>query len=124
MRIIRPSISSMTASVIGFERSSSTRSRQAASQRSIHGRVTTEDRGPPRRRALIGPTIDHAGPRLYTEKKLGSGCQEAGVSAATIEAVASANAQPSSIDIACPSSYRAVYVAVLRRVSVRAGQRA
>jgi len=36
MRIIRPSSSSITASVIGLERSSSASSLQAASHRSIH----------------------------------------------------------------------------------------
>jgi hypothetical protein len=44
IRIIRPSISSMTASVIGFERSSSARSLHAASQRSIQRVVARADR--------------------------------------------------------------------------------
>src|SRR6476469_2094917 len=48
MRIMRPSISSMTASVIGFERERSARSLQASSQRSIHRVAAGADRDEPR----------------------------------------------------------------------------
>ena len=59
MRIIRPSISSMTASVIGFERSSSASSLHAANQRSIQRDEADADRRPLRRYALMRTSIDN-----------------------------------------------------------------
>src|SRR5919109_221537 len=50
---MRPSISSMTASVIGFERSSSARSSQAASHLSIHAGVANAAGGPADMRAVM-----------------------------------------------------------------------
>jgi hypothetical protein len=47
MRIMRPSISSMTASVIGFDCDSSARSLQAPSQRSIQRAAAGADRCEP-----------------------------------------------------------------------------
>src|SRR5919109_1105206 len=50
---MRPSSSSMTASVIGFERSSSARSSQAASHLSIHAGVANAAGGPADMRAVM-----------------------------------------------------------------------
>src|SRR5436305_8301260 len=65
MRIMRPSISSMTASVIGFDRSSSARSRQAANQRSTHVEEPMWVRGEADPRAAID--VKH---RLLLRKSL------------------------------------------------------